>query len=254
MGPSIPAFTCSAPAAEWLGRRPLRCFRAEVRRERDLDQLRQQLLDPLRLPHDDALVDDPEDATDDRLLERPRQLLAVWRDLAAHAEERYEGLDRALVVLDRGRSGGERLDDAGSGQGRLAGDIVEEGGEAAVDSGGPGVDLAGGIDDVAQRLLDRELRGGEEAVLFGGEVLVEGVAGDAGATDDVGDGDGAVTLLDGLLPQRRDDARPLVLGDELLGEGPTTGGRSRRRCVFDHERQSTLTMTGLQPCPAGIYR
>ena len=124
-------------------------------------------------------------------------------DLAAHAEERHEGLDRALVALDRGGAGGERLDDAGAGQGRLAGDVVEEGGEAGVDPGRPGVDLAGGVDDAAQRLLDRELRGGEEAVLLGGEVLVESVAGDAGAADDVGDGDGAVALLDGLLGEGR---------------------------------------------------
>src|SRR5918996_3464382 len=115
MRPPIPA--------SWLpGRRrglglagdPLRSLGAEVWSERELHQLGQELLDLLRLAHDDALVDDPEDAADDRLLERRRQLVAVRGDLAAHAEERNEGLDRALVALDRGGPGGERLADAGA--------------------------------------------------------------------------------------------------------------------------------------------
>src|SRR6478735_5058851 len=124
---SLPWLTL-AGCRRFLGRDPLGGLGTEVRREGKLDQLRQQLLDLLRLPHDDALVEDPEDAADDRLLERPRQFLAVRGDLAAHPEERHEGLDRALVALDRGGAGGERLDDAGAGQGRLAGDVVEEGG------------------------------------------------------------------------------------------------------------------------------
>src|SRR4051795_13553539 len=112
MGPPIPAFSCSAAGGlRLLGRRPLGCLGAEIRSEGELDQLRQQLLDLLGLPHDDALVDDPENAADDRLLERARQFFAVDGDLAAHAEERYEGLDRALVALDRRRAGGEGLDD-----------------------------------------------------------------------------------------------------------------------------------------------
>src|SRR4051794_27273102 len=241
MGPPIPAFMCSAAAGlRLLGRRPLRCLGAEIRSEGELDQLRQQLLDLLRLSHDDALVDDPKDAADDRLLERARQFLAVRGDLAAHAEERYEGLDRALVALDRGGAGGERLDDAGPGQSRLAGDVVREGGKARVDPGRPGVDLAGGVDDATQRLLDRELRGGEEAVLLGGEVLVEGVAGDAGTADDVGDRDGAVTLLHRLLGEGGDYAGPLVLGDELSRQLMPT--RWHPRCLrssIRHERQST---------------
>src|SRR3954468_2120961 len=99
MGPPIPAFMNSAAGGLWLlGPRPLRCLGAEIRGERELDQLRQQLLDLLRLSHDDALVDDPEDAADDRLLERPRQFFTVRRDLAAHAEERHESLDRTLVA------------------------------------------------------------------------------------------------------------------------------------------------------------
>ena len=77
-----------------------------------------------------GFIDDPEDPADDRLLECPRQILALRRDLAAHAEERHEGLDRAFVALDRGRAGGERLDDAGAGQRRLGRHVMEEGGEA----------------------------------------------------------------------------------------------------------------------------
>src|SRR6476661_4091835 len=149
MGPPIPAFMSSAfgGGLRLLGRRPLGCLGAEVRGERELEQLRQQLLDLLRLSHDDALVDDPEDAADDRLLEGARQFLAVRGDLAAHAKERYEGLDRALVALDRGGAGGERLDDAGPRQGGLAGDVVKEGGEAGVNPARPRIDLAGGVDD-----------------------------------------------------------------------------------------------------------
>src|ERR1700710_1223168 len=130
MGPPIPALSNSAVGGlRFLARRPLGCLGAEIGSEGELDQLRQQLLDLLRLPHDDALVDDPEDAADDRLLEGARQFLAVRGDLAAHAEERYEGLDRALVALDRGGAGGERLDDAGPGQGRVAGAVEGGGGK-----------------------------------------------------------------------------------------------------------------------------
>src|ERR1700755_1564884 len=95
-----------------LRHRALGGIGAEVRGERELHQLRQQFLDLLRLSHDDALVDDPEDAADDRFLERFRQLLAVRRHLPAHPEERHEGLQRALVALDRRRARRERLDDA----------------------------------------------------------------------------------------------------------------------------------------------
>ena len=92
---------------------------------------------------------------------------------------------------------------------------MEEGVEAGVDPRGPGVDPAGGVDDAAQGLLDGELRGGEEAVFLGGEVLVEGVAGDPGAAHDVGDGDRAVALVHGLLGERGDDPGALVPSDEL---------------------------------------
>ena len=162
------------------------------------------------------------------------------RDLATHAEERHEGLDRALVAVDRGRAGGERLDDAGTGQGRLAGDVVEEGREAGVDSRRPAVDLAGGVDDPPQGLFDGELRSGEEAVLLGGEVLIEGVAGDARPAHDVGDGDRAVSLLHGLLGEGGDYAGPLVLGDELSWQCVPSRGRScRLGSAIGHERQGT---------------
>src|ERR1044072_3398041 len=248
MGPPTPA-PWSAPGRSRLGLAgdALGGLGAEVWGERELHQLGQQLLDLLGLPHDDALVDDPEDPADDRLLERRRQLLALRRDLAAHAEERHEGLDRALIALDRRRAGGERLDDAGAGEGRLAGDITEEGGERGVDAGRPGVGLAGGVDDAAQRFLDRVLGGGEEAVLLGGEVLVEGVAGDAGATHDVGHGNRAVALFDSLLGEGGDDACALVLGDELAWQWvPYRRSSDRLRNTIGHERQGTQPRLGFQ--------
>src|SRR6185295_2595520 len=111
MGPPIPApGSTRSGCRRWFGGDPLCCLGAEIRSEGELDQLRQQVLDLLGLPHDDALVEDPEDPADDRLLERPRQLVALCRDLAAHAEERDEGLDRALVAIDRGGTRRERLD------------------------------------------------------------------------------------------------------------------------------------------------
>src|SRR5680860_518366 len=238
-----------------FGCRALRRLGADVRGERELHQLGEELLDPLHLSHHDALVDDPEDPADDRLLECPRQILALRRDLASHAEERHEGLDRAFVALDRGRAGGEGLDDAGAGQRRLAGDVVEEGAEAGVYPGGPSVDPAGGVDDALQGLLDRELRGGEEAVFLGGEVLVEGVAGDAGATHDVGHGDRAVALLDRLLRQRRDDAGALVSGDELAWQRMPPGGQSGHLGdMFSHKSEATRGRSIFKLDGLAIYR
>src|SRR4051794_10877120 len=103
MGPPIPVPGSTRSWCRWLlGGDPLSCLGAEIRGEGELDQLGQQALDLLGLSHDDALVEDPEDAADDRLLQRPRQLVALRGDLAAHAEERHESLDRALVALYRG--------------------------------------------------------------------------------------------------------------------------------------------------------
>ena len=75
--------------------------------------------------------------------------------------------------------------------------------EVGVDSElGLSLEVAGGVDgvgDALEQLVVEGVEDGEEAVLAGGEVLVEGAAGGAGAGDDVGDGGVAEALLaDGL--------------------------------------------------------
>ncbi len=124
---------------------------------------------------------------------------------------------------------------------------MEEGGEPGIDPRGPAVDPAGGVDDAAQRLFDGELRGGEETVLLGGEVLVEGVARDPGAAHDVGHGDRAIALLDGLLGEGGDDASALVLGDELTRQRCLPGGiLDRLGDTFSHGTQATQQMKQFQ--------
>ena len=96
------------------------------------------------------------------------------------------------------------------------------------------------LHDAAHRLLDGVVGGGEEAVLLAGEVLVEGVAGDPGPLDDVGDGDRPVALVDGLLGERVDDAGALMANDELAREGvPSWRHPHRGGSTVGHEIHGT---------------
>jgi hypothetical protein len=73
--------------------------------------------------------------------------------------------------------------------------------------------------------------GVQEARLLAVVVLVEGLLGDLGAFDDVGDGDPAITLDPQGLAQRGDHPVPLVGGDLLPGQVVTPGRQLRRHCA-----------------------
>ena len=66
-----------------VGGGPLRRLGTDVRRQGEVDEVGEERLDLLGLPLDDALVDDPEDAADDRFLECVGEVVAEGRFLAA---------------------------------------------------------------------------------------------------------------------------------------------------------------------------
>jgi hypothetical protein len=87
--------------------------------------------------------------------------------------------------------------------------------------------LLAGLPHSAGRLVEATLVGGEEAVLLGGEVLVELEAGDRRPLDDVGDGDGAVAALGDQLDGGVEDALALVVDDDLAAQLVPAGTGSR---------------------------
>jgi hypothetical protein len=68
----------------------------------------------------------------------------------------------------------------------------------------------------------------QKAIVFRAEVVVEGVAGDSGSPDKVGDRHRSVALLRHLARKRSDNSGPLMLGDELARERLPT--RKWTRC------------------------
>lgn len=73
--------------------------------------------------------------------------------------------------------------------------------------------------------LQAECLGGEEGVLLVAELLVEGLAGHAGRSHDVGHGRRRVTLLPRQLGDGGEDPQPLLLGDAGRGEGAAPSGK-----------------------------
>src|SRR6185436_14025510 len=101
----------------------------EIWSEDELDNLLQEVLKLIRPPGDDALIDNPEDSSYDRLLQCRRQALALIGEPAPDAEEGNHGPDRPLVALGSGGTGRKRLNDENAGERRLAGDEGEQGTE-----------------------------------------------------------------------------------------------------------------------------
>lgn len=164
----------------------------------------------------DLLVDDPGDAADQRLFDRLRQAVVVGHVAPGQLDE---ALHRVLVALGRGRGRGESLDHAHPGQSRLLGDVLEEGSEAGLDPLLPAaLDSGAALLDPPHRLVDSGIEGGEEDLLLALEVVVERLASDAGAADDVGDLGRLVALFGGQLGDRVHDSPLLVGGDVLAGE------------------------------------
>jgi hypothetical protein len=176
----------------------------------------------------DLLVDDPGDAADQGFFDRLRQALVVG-DVALGQFD--EALHRVLVALGRGGGRGEDLDHAHPRQRRLLGDVLEEGGKPRLDPLLPAaLDRGAALLDPAHRLVDGGVEGGEENLLLALEVVVEGLAGDPGATDDVGDLGRLVALFCGQLGDRVHDPPLLVGGDELAWQLGTGGWGGRLGC------------------------
>ena len=175
----------------------------------------------------DLLVDDPGDAADQRLFDRLRQAV-VLRDVAPGQLD--ETLHRVLVALGRGGGRREGLDHAHPGQRRLLGDVLEEGGEAGLNPLLPAaLDPGAALLDPPHRLVDGAVESGEEDLLLALEVVVERLAGDTGAADDVGDLGRLITLFRGQLGDRVHDSPLLVGSNELTRECWADGRRGRLR-------------------------
>ena len=77
-----------------------------------------------------------------------------------------------------------------------------------------------------EELIGGEIERSKEAVLLGSEVGIEGVAGDLGTLDDIGDGHRGIATLGDDLGEPPEDAFALVLCDEVLGELVSPGRHS----------------------------
>lgn len=93
----------------------------------------------------------------------------------------------------------------------------------------------GGADpvDLLEQPFGKLLMGGQHAVAFAAEALVEGGGGDPGAPDDVGDGDLGVALLRADLRDRRDQPFALVEGNDLGRDAVGTGRQSLDRLLLE---------------------
>ena len=205
-----------------------------------------QLFDRLRRSREDRVVSQPVEAAEDRFLDALRQL-GLPHLLAPPAQERSEGGQRLLAAALHHRPQRGGLDQAGPGQRRLGGGVVEQGGEPGRDAlGKGGARGAGGLLHPARRLGEGGVVGDEEAVLLGGEVLVELEAGGGGALDDVGDGDGPVATLGDQVDGGGEDALALMMDDDLAAQLVAAGldplWTRRRRAIH-----SLRIVRGLEP-------
>ena len=139
------------------------------------------------------------------------------------AQGRGEQLHRLAVAGGDLAARGERLDQEAAGDGRVAGEDVEQGGEAGAHPVGPGLPRPRRrqhrVEDVG---LDH-LVGGDEAVLLALEVLVEGAAGDLRRGGDTGDRGRVVAVLGDRLDHAVEQPLALVLGDEDARQAVAAG-------------------------------
>ena len=168
-------------------RRPGRCrlyrrgltgdLSAEVRGECELDEIRSEILDPLRLAAQHSLVDQPVEAAENRLLGAGG--LGRARLGGVIAQQPGENLHHLLVSLpiaaDPSEGASSRQARASSG---CSDDVAEQGADPSRDSGREGVlGIRNPLPHPAQRLLHGSIVGCEEAVLLGREVLIETLSG-----------------------------------------------------------------------------
>ena len=74
-------------------------------------------------------------------------------------------------------------------------------------------------------MVEDSLEGGKEAILFGGEMLVEDSGGDRGVLDDFGDRRHPVAALGNKVDDGGEEALALGLGDLLGGEAVMAAGK-----------------------------
>ncbi len=131
-----------------------------------------------------------------------------------------------VVAADHGLgTGGARLDDQGPGRVRFGRREVQQRFERETEPLAQAVPtLSGGGADALAQALGAGVEGGEKAVLFVGEVLVEGGAGDAGPFDHLLHVGFPVAEFGGGAEHRRQQPLPLHRADQLRGQFADPGG------------------------------
>jgi hypothetical protein len=175
----------------------------------------------------DAAGDQRAGGGDERLAGEP--VLVAGPDAEDRRDRRDEALLHLRAALDGAAAGGEDLDQEHAREVGLLGEDGEVGGQDAVEAcervglglGPIGEHVAG----AGEQDADAGVEGGDEAVLLAREVLVEGLARDAGALDDVADRRVHVALLG--RGRRHPEQHPLALGgaDLLARQAMTAAGQ-----------------------------
>ena len=94
--------------------------------------------------------------------------------------------------------------------------------------------------DSREQFVDAGVVGGEEAIVLVRELLVERLARDAGALDDVGDNHAPVPLLGNRLHDRREHPRALGLADDRPGRGVAPARQYREHAGFGRRRHGNI--------------
>ena len=123
-------------------------------------------------------------------------------------------------------AGGHRVDHRDTGEVWLGDEKVEDDGDSRADPVGPILNRGDGLGDQVVEMVDDDVERGQEAVLLGLEVLIEGAPRDPCRLDDFGDRDLAVGAFAGELDQGGDQPLALVVGDLLAGKA--VGPRRQR--------------------------
>jgi hypothetical protein len=151
-----------------------------------------------------------------------------------------EGFVDLLAARDRARAGGADLDQERARERGLGGERLEVGADGVL-----------GRPHRRHQHLGAGVVGGQEARLLVGEMLVEGLARDAGVLDYIGDGGGAVAVLGHHLGHGVE--QPAALRGEHLLAGEAMGA-ARERSGAGHGVRNTTVSTRwparvLRSCP-----
>ena len=140
--------------------------------------------------------------------------------------------------------GGRQLEEGEAGEELVVGDVVEQRPSPAPTASGRSVSVSTAARRPAQRFGGERVEGGDEGLALAGEVVVEGLVGDAGRGRDRRDAERLVALLDAEPGRGADDPLALAQVARLAG---CRGARPSRAAAVDAAGRagSAATRSGL---------